>query len=275
MFARMTSRPSASHFIATGAVVLASLSLAALPAMAQHSGHDSAPAAAPHTQPRNDPAKEIKSDPYPLDTCPVSGEKLGSMGDPIVKVYDGREVRFCCGGCVKKFEADKQKHWKAIDEKIIEAQMPFYPLQTCPIGGGELGSMGEPVNHVHNNRLVRFCCKGCLPKFNKDSKPTLKELDEAVIRQQGENYPLQTCLVSGEALGGDMGGPVERVYGNHLVRLCCKGCIKEFEKSPAKYLTALDDAWRAQGGLPAERAQAAAPGEKSRNHEGHGDGDDR
>ncbi len=36
--------------------------------------------------------------PYTLDTCPVSGEKLGSMGDPSVKMYDGREVRFCGGG---------------------------------------------------------------------------------------------------------------------------------------------------------------------------------
>lgn len=238
-------------------------------------GASPAASSAPLAAAGSEQPEAAAGDPYPLDTCPVSGGKLGSMGDPVVKKYDGREVRFCCGGCVKKFEADKQKHWKAIDEKIIEAQMPFYPLQTCPIGGGELGSMGEPVNHIHNNRLVRFCCKGCLPKFNKDSKPTLKELDEAVIRQQGEHYPLQTCLVSGEALGGDMGGPVERVYGNHLVRLCCKGCIKGFEKSPAKYLTALDDAWRAQGGLPAERAQAAAPGEKSQGHEGHGAGDDR
>jgi hypothetical protein len=55
--------------------------------------------------------------PYPLDSCIVSGEKLGSMGDPIVKVYDGREVRFCCSGCVKKFEADKAGYLAKIDAK--------------------------------------------------------------------------------------------------------------------------------------------------------------
>jgi len=27
------------------------------------------------------------------------------MGDPITKVYDGREVKFCCAPCVEEFEA--------------------------------------------------------------------------------------------------------------------------------------------------------------------------
>lgn len=56
--------------------------------------------------------------PYPLDYCIVSGEKLGSMGEPIVKVYDGREVRFCCSGCVKRFEADKGGYLAKIDAKV-------------------------------------------------------------------------------------------------------------------------------------------------------------
>ncbi len=55
--------------------------------------------------------------PYPLDNCIISGAKLGSMGEPIVKVYDGREVRFCCSGCVKKFEADKAGYFAKIDAK--------------------------------------------------------------------------------------------------------------------------------------------------------------
>lgn len=46
---------------------------------------------------------------YALDTCIVSDEKLGSMGDPVVKVYDGQQVKFCCNSCVKDFEKDKAK----------------------------------------------------------------------------------------------------------------------------------------------------------------------
>ena len=46
---------------------------------------------------------------YTLDTCVVSDEKLGSMGEPVVKVYDGQQVKFCCNSCVKDFEKDKTK----------------------------------------------------------------------------------------------------------------------------------------------------------------------
>jgi hypothetical protein len=61
------------------------------------------------------------------------------------------------------------------------------------------------------------------------------------------DYPLTTCVVSGDKLGGDMGGPVDYVYKekgkpDRLVRFCCKDCIADFEKEPAKYLKKLDDA---------------------------------
>ncbi|MSR41651.1 MAG: hypothetical protein EXS10_07090 [Phycisphaerales bacterium] len=46
---------------------------------------------------------------YPLDTCIVTDNALGSMGDPIVIVYDGQEVAFCCKPCVKLFEANPQQ----------------------------------------------------------------------------------------------------------------------------------------------------------------------
>ncbi|MEI6322535.1 MAG: YHS domain-containing protein [bacterium] len=48
--------------------------------------------------------------PYPLQTCVVSGEKLGEMGPPVVINYQGTEVRFCCNGCTKKFNADPAKY---------------------------------------------------------------------------------------------------------------------------------------------------------------------
>jgi hypothetical protein len=43
---------------------------------------------------------------YPLDTCAISGEKLGSMGDPIEMMYGHRLVRLCCKGCMKSFKED-------------------------------------------------------------------------------------------------------------------------------------------------------------------------
>ncbi|MBX3743866.1 MAG: hypothetical protein KF833_01025 [Verrucomicrobiae bacterium] len=41
---------------------------------------------------------------YPLDTCIVAGEKLGSMGDPIVMVYGQQQIKFCCKGCIDDFK---------------------------------------------------------------------------------------------------------------------------------------------------------------------------
>ena len=261
-----------SRLIPAGAILLASLSLSATPALAQHDAHDHAPA--PTNTQQNQPpiaaAEEIKSDPYPLDTCPVTGKKLGAMGDPIVKVYDGREVRFCCGGCLKKFEADKAGYWKKIDEEIIKQQTPFYPLTTCPASGEALlgGDMGAPIDYVYNNRLVRFCCKDCVGKFLKDPAPTLAKLDEAVIKQQSAHYPIKTCMISGDALGGDMGEPIDRVYNNHLVRFCCKDCIKEFEKAPAKFLGMLDEAWKKQGAMPAAESSGGHDADHTGDHDG-------
>lgn len=61
--------------------------------------------------------KAVQVQPYPLDYCLVTDSKLGSMGDPFSKVYDGLEIKFCCKPCVKKFEADKQRFLKVLAEK--------------------------------------------------------------------------------------------------------------------------------------------------------------
>lgn len=55
--------------------------------------------------------------PYPLTTCIVSDNKLGTMGDPVVVVYDGQEIKFCCRPCVKEFEAEKDRFMKKLVSK--------------------------------------------------------------------------------------------------------------------------------------------------------------
>jgi YHS domain-containing protein len=55
-------------------------------------------------------AVEAGSKPYPLETCLVSGEKLGSMGEPVVINHEGQEIKFCCDACVPKFEKDPAKY---------------------------------------------------------------------------------------------------------------------------------------------------------------------
>lgn len=53
---------------------------------------------------------------YPIDICVLSGEKLGSMGKPVVMQHQGREVQLCCAGCIDKFKQDPDKFLKKLDE---------------------------------------------------------------------------------------------------------------------------------------------------------------
>jgi len=203
-------------------------------------------------------------DVYTLTTCPVSGQELGAMGSPVIRTYEGREFRFCCGGCPAKFEADPNKYTQKVDAAIIEQQREFYPLATCVVSGEKLGEMGEAVDYVYRNRLVRFCCKDCIKEFEKDPAKYIGKLNQAVIDKQKASYPLSTCPVSGDKLGGDMGEPIDYVVANRLIRLCCKGCIKDFQKDPAKYLSMLD---KGQAATSTEKADPSAHHHGAKGHQ--------
>ena len=60
------------------------------------------------------PGRDAAVKPYPLDTCIVSGNRLGSMGDPITRVHDGQEVKFCCAPCIEEFEASPEAFLKQL-----------------------------------------------------------------------------------------------------------------------------------------------------------------
>ena len=65
--------------------------------------------------------------------------------------------------------------------------------------------------------------------------------EKALATEQAKTYPLTTCLVSGDGLGG-MGETVDCLYQGKLVRFCCKGCVKSFNKNPDKYLKEFESA---------------------------------
>jgi hypothetical protein len=66
---------------------------------------------------------------------------------------------------------------------------PAYPLDTCVVSGEKLGEMGAPVDYIYKqdgepDRLVRLCCKNCIPKFKKDPAKYLKLIDEAAAQKK-------------------------------------------------------------------------------------------
>ncbi|MBU1935768.1 hypothetical protein KKG05_00085 [bacterium] len=124
-------------------------------------------------------SKEMMKADYPIDYCLVSGEKLGGMGEAVKYDYNGREIQFCCNGCVSTFEKDPATYVAKLDAAIIAQQKENYPLETCVVTGEKLGSMGEPVDYIYNNQLVRFCCGGCIKTFEKNPDEYLKKLNES------------------------------------------------------------------------------------------------
>lgn len=87
---------------------------------------------AQHPPPTAKPV-ELAPGSYPLAVCIVSGKRLGSMGEPIIKIYDGREVRLCCPACVAPFEADNAGYFKKLDEAIAKQK-------SSPTGGHDHGN---------------------------------------------------------------------------------------------------------------------------------------
>ncbi len=135
-------------------------------AQAQHGEHDAAQARQTGKKPR----------PYPLDTCLVSGEKLGSGGmKPHVFTHEGREIKLCCKDCLKDFQKDPANFIKK-----LEAAAKPYPLDTCLVSGEKLGGGGmTPYAFAHQGREIQLCCKDCLKDFQKDPAKFIKKLEAA------------------------------------------------------------------------------------------------
>jgi hypothetical protein len=91
-----------------------------------------------------------------------------------------------------------------------------------------------------------------------DSAALMLTLDAAYIAQQLPFYSVEMCVVSGESLDEDA---IDVLYGNTLVRLCCKGCQRKFSKDPEAFMKKLGDAEK--------------PNHKAENHDTDHDKSDR
>jgi hypothetical protein len=51
-----------------------------------------------------------------------------------------------------------------------------YTRNTCIVSDNKLGSMGTPITKVYGDQEVKFCCKPCIAKFEKDQQKYLAKL---------------------------------------------------------------------------------------------------
>ncbi len=59
---------------------------------------------------------------------------------------------------------------------VSETSAKPYPLDVCLVSGEKLGEMGEPVVITHEGQQIKFCCKSCVPKFEKEPAKYLSKL---------------------------------------------------------------------------------------------------
>jgi hypothetical protein len=181
--------------------------------------------------------------------CPVTGEALGSMGEPL-KVQVGEQIAFlCCKGCQgKQLSAE---HWKTIQANIAAAQ------GTCPI-------MGKPVtaemkSTVVNGQQVFVCCPPCIAKIQADPAAALTKVNASYVayvtaERQAHSDHMQIaaqgiCPVSGQKLGA-MGEPIKvKVGENEVAFLCCKGCLGK-QLNAEHWATVQTNLAKAQGTCP-------------------------
>ncbi len=51
-----------------------------------------------------------------------------------------------------------------------------YTADTCIVTDNKLGSMGTPITKVYGDQEVKFCCKPCIAKFEKEPQRYLKKI---------------------------------------------------------------------------------------------------
>lgn len=109
----------------------------------------------------------------PQTTCPVSGQPI----DKNVHLdYQGQRIYFCCPKCPAEFRKDPEKYFAKFEADGIQLENV---QTTCPVSGeklGEGGDMGPPVTLAYKGRTIKFCCKMCIGKFQKDPGTYLAKL---------------------------------------------------------------------------------------------------
>ena len=111
-------------------------------------------------------------------------------------------------------------------EPAKDAKAPKLPL--CPV-------MDEPVNFYvqadTKDGPVYFCCKKCIGEYEKE---TAKFADK-VAAQRKALHELPAVQVSCPISGHAVDKKVTIEDHGHTIAFCCKKCIGEFKKEPAKY----------------------------------------
>jgi copper chaperone CopZ len=126
--------------------------------------------------------------PYPLDYCVVSNEKLGSMGKPVVFIFENQEIKLCCKECRKDFDADPKKFLEKINNPSKEVKPS--PQAETP------SQSGIVVQLTVDGLVCNFCATNISKTFSK-----LPEVSDVYVNLAAKAVLLQ--LKEGKKLPED------------------------------------------------------------------------
>ena len=61
-----------------------------------------------------------------------------------------------------------------------------YPLDKCIVSDEKLGEMGKPITMTYKEQEMKFCCKDCVKKFNKEPEKYIKKMKEEAAKKPAE-----------------------------------------------------------------------------------------
>ena len=132
--------------------------------------------------------------------CLVTGESLGSMGDPITVTLKAKTVRVCCEACVAAVKRSPDRYLRKVAAEFARsvvaprpapqrqnispsAALHSLPAQTvCPVTGEELGTMGKRISVTVDGQTIFVCCRSCVATVKRNPGKYVKSIPD--LRRQ-------------------------------------------------------------------------------------------
>jgi hypothetical protein len=103
--------------------------------------------------------------------CPVTGQPLGSHGQPVAVKIGKQQVFLCCEGCTSG-KVNKE-HWATIHTNFAKAQ------GICPVMQHKLPK--NPKWTIVQGQIVYVCCVPCIKKIEAAPADYLKKADNLYL----------------------------------------------------------------------------------------------
>lgn len=89
---------------------------------------------------------------------------------------------FIFGACSSQPTEPTDENTTETDANQTSSQEADYPLDFCVVSGNDFGEDPNmiPYVHLYNGTPIKFCCKPCLPRFEKDPERYLKFMREEI-----------------------------------------------------------------------------------------------